>query len=304
MANKDYYQLLGVNRNASEKELKTAYRNLAKQYHPDANPNNPQAEQKFKEINEAYEVLSDSEKRSQYDTYGADFAKYGGASPFGGGTPSSGSPFGRQQQGRVNVDYGDNMGFEDILGSIFGNTSRGRQPGTGGDFNGNDIEHAVKISLSEAYHGAQRTITKDGRRINVNIPRGADNGTKVRLVGEGEPSTGRGRNGDLLLVIEVENDTQFEREGDHLHCDIRVDMFTSLLGGKVEVPTVERPIIVTVAAGTQSGKKLRLEGKGMPNLKQKNTFGDLYARVLITVPKDLTDKQRQLIEELRKSFNL
>lgn len=272
MANKDYYQLLGVNRNATEKELKTAYRNLAKQYHPDANPNNPQAEQKFKEINEAYEVLSDSEKRSQYDTYGADFAKYAGASPF------SGSPFGRQQQGRVNVDYGDNMGFEDILGSIFGNAPRGRQTGVAGDYNGHDIEHAVKISLYEAYHGAQRTITKDGRRINVNIPRGADNGTKVRLVGEGEPSMGRGRNGDLLLIIEVENDTQFEREGDHLYCDIRVDMFTALLGGKVEVPTFERSIMVTVAPGTQSGKKLRLGGKGMPNLKQKNTFGDLYAR--------------------------
>lgn len=113
---------------------------------------------------------------------------------------------------------------------------------------------------------------------------------------------GRGRTGDLLLVIEVENDTQFEREGDHLYCDIRVDMFTALLGGKVEVPTFERPVMVTIAPGTQSGKKLRLGGKGMPNLKQKNISGDLYARVLITVPERLTDKQRQLIEELRKSF--
>lgn len=302
MANKDYYQLLGVNRSATEKELKTAYRKLAKQYHPDANPNNPQAEQKFKEINEAYEVLSDSEKRSQYDTYGADFAKYAGGNPYGGGVPFSGNPFARQQQGRVNVEFGENGSFDDILGSIFGNVTRGRQPNMGADFNGNDIEHAVKISLYEAYHGAQRTITKDGRRINVNIPRGADSGTKVRLVGEGEPSMGRGRTGDLLLVIEVENDTQFEREGDHLYCDIRVDMFTALLGGKVEVPTFERPVMVTIAPGTQSGKKLRLGGKGMPNLKQKNISGDLYARVLITVPERLTDKQRQLIEELRKSF--
>jgi curved DNA-binding protein len=289
---KDYYQTLGVKKDATEKEIKQAFRKLAKKYHPDANPEDPTAEAKFKEINEAYEVLTDPEKRKMYDQFGTVRPdQYQQA--WGNG-------------GRVYTNV-DDVDFSSIFEQFFGGGGigrAGRGAGVGGFERaaGRDIEQEASISLREAYTGTQRIITKDGRRIKANIPAGAATGTKVRLSGEGERGLGGGRAGDLYLIVRVEPDEQFERDGDNLTVEVKLDMFTAILGGEVEVPTLDRPVKLKVPAGTQSGRKFRLSGKGMPRLRKPGEYGDLYARTLITVPTNLTDEQRALVERLRDSM--
>lgn len=287
---KDYYKTLGVSKNADEKEIKKAYRKLAKQYHPDANPNNPAAEAKFKEVNEAYEVLSDEDKRAKYDRFGPDFAKYQPPPGYAGGYPGAG--------GNVYTDFdGSGVNFDDLLKNIFGGFSGGGARTSQATIKGRDLEYPVKISLREAYEGATRHITNGTRRIKADIPAGVTDGTKVRLAGEGEP--GPGGPGDLYLVIEIEPDSKFERKGHDLYTDVKVDMFAALLGGEVEVPTLSRTVKLNIPAGTQSGQRFRLSGKGMPIARQKGEYGDLYARMLITVPTGLNDDQRRLVEQLR-----
>lgn len=293
---RNYYEVLGVAKTATDKELKQAFRRLAKQYHPDANPNDPSAEARFKELNEAYEVLSDAEKRAQYDRFGSAYQQYaGGSAPGGGPTYYS------------NVDMGEGA-FSDIFESLFGGRggkSRTRGGGFGGfaqAIDGRDIDQPVRISLREAYEGSHRLVTKGDRTVRVNIPRGAADGTRIRLAGEGEPGADGGRAGDLYLVVEVEPDAQFDRQGDDLHTEVRVDLFTALLGGEVQVPTLDRPVKLRVPAGTQSGRKFRLTGKGMPVLRKDGVYGDLYARAMITIPQTLTDEQRALVERLRASL--
>lgn len=291
---KDYYETLGVKRDATEKEIKQAFRRLAKQYHPDANPNNPQAEARFKEINEAYEVLSDPQKRAEYDRFGSAYQQFGGSG---------------NVRYYTNVDVDDNA-FADILESLFGGlggfggfgrSSRGQTYTRQMPVDGHDIEQPVTISLREAYHGATRLVSRGDRKVKVTIPRGATTGTKVRLAGEGEPGVAGGRPGDLYLVVEVEDDPVFKRQGDDLYVDVDVDVFTALLGGTVEVPTLDRPVKITIPAGTQSGRLFRVAGKGMPKLRQADTHGDLYARALIKIPTNLTNEQRRLVEQLRDS---
>ncbi|GAB4515812.1 MAG: J domain-containing protein [Anaerolineae bacterium] len=296
---KDYYKTLGVSKDASDKDIKKAFRKLAKQYHPDTNPNNPQAEAKFKEINEAYEVLGDDEKRAQYDRFGPDFARYQQAQANGAGFGGfGGTGTGGYYQ---EVDLNDTP-FGDLFESIFGGFGRGTTGGarTQPQRPGRDLEHTVSITLQEAYEGTSRQIAKGDRRINVNIPAGATNGTKVRLAGEGE--VGPAGAGDLYLIVAVEPDPRYEREGDDLTTEVQVDMFTALLGGEVQVPTLGRPVKLRIPAGTQSGQRFRLSGKGMPRLRAKGEFGDLYARMMVAVPKNLTDEQRRLAEELRDAL--
>jgi curved DNA-binding protein len=283
---KDYYKILGVERGASEAEIKKAFRKLAKQYHPDRNPDNPQAEARFKEINEAHEVLTDPKKRATYDRFGT-------ATPGAGGMPG-GQPF-------TNVDFGD---LSDLFGSIFGGRQTGTRTRAPGGFAmpGRDLEQHVAITLNEAFTGTTRLITKGERTIRVNIPAGATDGTRVRLSGEGEPGAGGAEAGDLYLIVQVEPHPTFERKGDDLQVEVKVDLFDALLGGEVEIPTLGRPIKLRIPAGTQSGRKFRLGGKGMPKLRQPDQFGDLYARILIAVPEHLTDEQRALVEQLRATF--
>jgi curved DNA-binding protein len=291
---KDYYKTLGVSRTANDKEVKAAFRKLAKQYHPDANKNDPNAEARFKEINEAYEVLGDKEKREMYDRFGTvNPQEMPGVGNVRGNPYAAG---GAQQ-----VD------MSDLFESIFGNFRRGGSgttTGFGQDFRtaGQDIEQPVSISLQEAYTGTSRLVTKGERTIRVNIPAGAATGTRVRVAGEGESGMGGGQAGDLYLLIQVEADDQFERKGDDLTVEIKVDMFTALLGGEVEVPTLSRPVKLRVPPGTQSGRRFRLSGKGMPVLRHPEKCGDLFARVLITVPDKLTPAQRELVEQLKATF--
>ena len=294
---RDYYQVLGVKRNASEDEIKKAFRHKAKQHHPDANPDNPAAEARFKEINEAYEILSDEEKRSAYDRFGENWQQYQG---FNGQNPFGGAG------GQVRMDD-----MSEIFETIFGGGG-GQRRGSGGfgGFRtnaarpraGEDIEQEIGISLREAYEGTQRIISKDGRDITVQIPRGAATGTKVRLAGEGYPGAYGGPAGNLYLIVRVGDDPLFERKDDDIFVDIKVDAFTAMLGGEVEVPTLTRPVRMKIRPGTQAGQKLRMTGKGMPKLRTNKAYGDLYARVMITVPENLSRDQRDLAEKLRDSL--
>lgn len=316
---KDYYKTLGVDQNATEKEIKTAYRKLARKYHPDVNPDDPQAEARLKEINEAYEVLSDAEKRAKYDQLGADWQRWQHA----GGQPGdfdwshwTAAP----GAGRVHVHYGTPENLEDLFGgsspfsdffnSIFGGLGgAARHAGRAGGFEGfeyqsrprrgQDLEHEVEISLSEAYEGTTRLLTKDGRRLEVKIPAGASTGTKVRVRGEGSSGRAGGEAGDLYLRVRVARDQRFERKGNDLHVALPVDLYTAVLGGEVRVPTLAGDVKLTIPAGSQNGQIFRLRGKGMPSLRHPNERGDLFVRLSVRLPTKLTADQRELFERLR-----
>jgi curved DNA-binding protein len=316
MEYKDYYKILGVDKNATEKEIKSAFRKLARQYHPDVNPDDPQAEAHFKEINEAYEVLGDPEKRAKYDQLGADWQRWQGA----GGQPGdydwsrwTTTPGGE----RVHVRYGTPQDLEDLFGdsspfsdfftSVFGGLGGMRRPGGRVGFEGfdrprrgQDLEHEVEINLAEAYHGTTRLLTKDGRRIEVKIPPGAKTGTRVRMRGEGGSGVSGGQAGDLYLKVKVARDPRFERKGDSLYVTVPVDLYTAVLGSEVRVPTLIGDVNLKIPAGSQNGQTFRLRGKGMPKLRQPTEHGDLYARLDVRVPTKLTPEQRKLFEQLRR----
>lgn len=313
MEYKDYYKILGVGKNATEKEIKAAFRKLARKHHPDVNPDDPRAEERFKEINEAYEVLGDPEKRKKYDQLGADWYRWQQA----GGRPgdfnwSQWAAGGPGQ--RVHVRYGTPEDLEDLFGggspfsdfftSIFGGMGGSRR-GNGFDFSarpqrGQDLEYEVEISLSEAYHGTTRLVTKDGRRLNVKIPAGAKTGTKVRMRGEGGSGSGGGEAGNLYLKVKVAPDPRFERKGDNLYTTVPVNLYTAVLGGQVRVPTLAGEVNLKIPAGSQNGQTFRLRGKGMPKLGKSGQYGDLYAKLDVQLPRRLTPKQRELFEQLRR----
>jgi curved DNA-binding protein len=297
---KDYYKILGVSKSATEKEIKSAYRKLAQKYHPDRNPGNQKAEDKFKEINEAHEVLGDPQKRAKYDQLGSSYAQWERA-----GRPGGGFDFGQWTSGRsggTRVEYRDlndlfgGGGFSDFFTSLFGGGFG--EPATRTStrrVRGEDMEQPVEVSLEEAYHGTERTLTKGERRLTVKIPPGARTGTKVRVAGEG--SLGQ-ISGDLFLVVNVRPHARFRREGDDLHVDMPIELYTALLGGEVRVPTLIGDVVLTIPPETQSGRTFRLSGKGMPKLRQPNEHGDLYAHAVIRIPTQLTDAERKLITQL------
>jgi curved DNA-binding protein len=301
MEYKDYYKVLGVDRNASQDEIKKAYRKLAMKYHPDKNPGDKAAEDKFKDINEANEVLSDPQKRARFDQLGESYNQWqqrgGSANDFNWADWYSQSPGGV----RVEVgDMGDMFGgFSDFFSAIFG----GGPVGYGGESFRRRTSRApqqtrsynqpVKINFQEAFEGTKRILQINDRKIEVKIPAGAKSGTKVRVSGVGPNQS------DIYLVVDVEPDNRYERQGDDLHTDFSVDLYTAVLGGEVKVPTPKGEVMLNIPAGTQNGRIFRLAGRGMSNLKNQNKFGDLYAHVKVQLPTKLSKEQKALFEQLR-----
>jgi curved DNA-binding protein len=312
---KDYYQILGVDKNASEAEIKKAYRKLARQHHPDVNPGDESAEERFKDINEAYQVLSDPEKRRKYDQFGSQWQQYERA----GGQPEDfwrqwGAQPGQSRSRTVSPEEfeqmfgggGGGFGFSDFFDALFG----GGVPGGGGfreqpryqarPRRGRDAEHSIEVTLEEAFYGTVRTLQwEDGRRIEARIPRGVKTGSRIRLQGQGGSGVSGGAAGDLYLQVRVLPHDRYERDGDDLHTSVPVDLYTALLGGQVDVSTIDRTVSLTIPAETANGRVFRLRGLGMPKLKNPDERGDLYAAVEVELPRNLNQRQIELFEQLR-----
>jgi curved DNA-binding protein len=312
---KDYYKLLGVDRNAGEDEIKKAYRKLALKYHPDRNPGNKVAEEKFKEINEAYQVLSDPEKRTRYDQLGESYTRWQqrGGAPGGFNWEEWFTRAPAQGSGNVRVEFGD-LGdlfggsggsdfsefFSRIFGGMRGGTSReGVRSGARQQMR-QSYQQPVTISLNEAYQGTTRRLELDGRQLEVKIPPGARTNTRIR-VSEAVPTGPNAPKGDLYLIVEVADDQRFTRKGNDLETEVNLDIYTAVLGGEVTVPTLSGNVVLTIPAGTQPGQTFRLTGRGMPLLRSPDRHGDLYARINVRIPRNLTAKQRDLFEQLSHS---
>ncbi len=314
MEYKDYYKTLGVSKTATGKEIKSAFRKLAQKYHPDRNQGNKQAEERFKEINEAYEVLGDADKRAKYDELGSSYAQWEQRGRPGGGFDFSqwaSAMGGTRQGGNVHVEYqnledlfGDS-GFSDFFETLFGGglgrTGRGGGAGRASPraVPGENIEQPVEISLEEAYAGTTRVLQRGNTRKELKIPAGAKTGTKIRFSGGGSPSASPygGSTGDLYLVVNVTPHPRFRREGDDLHTDVPVEAPTAILGGEVRVPTLSSEVVLTLPPETQAGKTFRLSGRGMPRLRRPQEHGDLYAHIIITIPQHLSEAERKLVAE-------
>lgn len=295
---KDYYQVLGVLRSASADEIRSAYRKLAMKHHPDRNPDDKQAEERFKEANEAYQVLSDPQKRARYDQLGSAYSSWQRRGAPGGGfdwsqwtTNQPGSGGG----GQVNFEdfFGGAGGFSDFFSTIFGGMPSSGMGGYGQRMVRQN-EQPVSISLHEAYAGTSRVLEGGGRRLTVRIPAGVKTGSKVRAAGASPDGS------DLYLKINVEQDPNFERKENDLYTTASVDVFTALLGGEAEVQTLGGKIRVTIPPGTQPEQLIRLSGRGMPKVKSPESKGDLYVRVKVQIPKNLSASQKDLLEQARK----
>lgn len=307
MEYKDYYDILGVARNADQATIKKAYRRLARQYHPDTNPGDAKAADKFKEINEAYEVLNDEDKRAKYDQFGREWQRY---QQQGAGTgfdwmswAQSGNPSGGTRYQTTNIEdlFGGSGGFSDFFETIFSGSPTGGRSSrrSSAARRGQDIEQPISITLLEAYHGSSRTLAKDGRQVNVKIPAGVKTGSKIRIAAEGQAGSNGGAAGDLYLVIEIVPDSRFERQDDDLYTEFELPLYTALLGGTATVPTIDGTVALTIPPETQNGARFRLRGKGMPNLKNPNMYGDLYATAAVRLPTHLSEKERELIRQLQ-----
>jgi curved DNA-binding protein len=287
---KDYYQTLGVPKNASEADIKRAYRKLARNYHPDRNPGDKKAEDRLKAINEAYEVLGDPEKRRKYDQLGSRYQEWQRM----GGDPRG---FDWGQAGGVNVDDLFGGGFSDFFTSIFGGgAGRGRRA----NVRGRDVEQNVDVSLEEAFHGATLSFQKNGRQLEVKIPPGVKTGSKVRVAGEGGAGLGGAPGGDLYLVVNVRPHPRFKREGDDLSVEQPVDLYTALLGGETAVPTLDGTLSLKIPPETQDGRTFKLRGQGMPHLRDPQTRGDLLVKVHVHIPQNLSPEEKRLFTELAR----
>lgn len=293
---KDYYKILGVERKASADAIRKAYRKLAMKYHPDQNPSDKAAEERFKEINEAYQVLSDEQKRARYDQLGSAYSNWQGR-----GAPGN-FDWGQWTGGtRVNMDDLNEMfggggidSFSDFFRSIFGGTGGASFSTSGRARPSTGFQQPLSISLDEAFHGTTRQMQTESRRLEVKIPAGVKTGSKVRVANAAPQGN------DLYLIIEVADDPRFERDGDDLRTTATVSVFTAILGGEAEVETMAGKVKLNIPAGTQPEQVFRLAGRGMPHVKNRNQKGDLYVRLKVQVPKYLSAKQRELIEEASK----
>ena len=319
---KDYYATLGVNKSSTEKEIKQAFRKLARKHHPDVNPGDKAAESRFKEINEAYEVLGDPAKRKKYDELGANWRAYeqaeaqGGPNPFAGGSPGQGGGFRTMTQEDMEEMFGDQNPFSDFFTTFFGGgggfgqrepSSRGSAGSRGRvrQRQGRDVEHEIELSLEDAYNGATRRLSlkHDGhaRTVDVRIPAGVGDGSRVRISGEGEQGSGGAHSGDLYLRVRLSPHPLFERKGRDLYVKVPLPVTTAVLGGEVEVPTISgKTVRLKIPGLTQNGQMFRLKGYGMPAVGKPADKGDAYARVEIQLPTELSPEARQHYEALAK----
>jgi curved DNA-binding protein len=292
----DYYKILGIDKNATTEDIKKAYRKLARQYHPDLNPNDKEAHKKFQQINEANEVLSDPEKRKKYDRYGKDWQH---ADQFEQARQSQRSQRGGQwEQTFSGADF-DEGGFSDFFESMFGSTggrSRGRQT----KFRGEDYNATLSLNLTDAYTTHQQTFTINGKNIRITIPAGVDNGQKIKIKEHGGPGVNGGPNGDLYITFEIVNNTKFKRSRNDLHTTIDIDLYTAILGGEITIDTLSGKIKLKVNPETQNGTRIRLKGKGFPVYKNEGQFGDMFVTYNVKLPTNLTEKQKELFRQLSK----
>jgi curved DNA-binding protein len=296
MAFIDYYKILGIAKSASAADIKKAYRKLARKYHPDLNPSDKEAERKFKEINEANEVLSNPENRKKYDAHGKDWqhaAEFQKANQQqrqyqGGGQQS---PFG---------DFGGGD-YSDFFESMFGGraSSRGRTGG-GVKFRGQDLNAELHLNLRDVYKTDKRTLTINGKNIRLTIPAGVKNGQVIKIKGHGGEGVNGGPKGDLNITFSIENNTKFKLDGDNLHTTVDLDFYKAILGGEITIDTFDGKVKLKIAPETQNGTKVKLKGKGFPVYKKEGSYGDLYITYQIKMPKNLTEKEKQLFTELAK----
>ncbi|MBT2557032.1 J domain-containing protein [Hymenobacter sp. ISL-91] len=296
---KDYYKTLGVDKKATQDQIKKAYRKLARQYHPDVNPNNAEAERKFKEANEANEVLGDPEKRQKYDQLGADYQRYQQGGGRAGGGPG-GFDWSQYAQGGGGAGGADPFGgadFSDFFGSMFGGMG-----GSGGGGNrpraGQDYQAELELMLEDAYRGGPRTLTVNGKNLRLTIQPGVEDGQVIRLRDQGGPGRSGGPAGSLYITLHIRPDPRYARTGNDLTMDVPVDLYTALLGGEQTVETLSGAVKINIKPETQNGTCLRLRGKGFPVYRQSGQFGDLYLRLSVSLPQHLTEQEKTLFRQL------
>jgi curved DNA-binding protein len=300
----DYYNILGVNKNATQEEIKKAYRKLARKYHPDLNPNDNESKKKFQQINEANEVLSDPEKRKKYDQYGQDWKhaeefekqrqyQQQQTSSFGGGQWFTGS-------GQEFTGSGQEEEFSDFFNNLFGGFG-GRTHGRQAKYRGEDYSAELQLDLQDVIRPHKRTLTVNGKNIRITIPAGIENGQTIKIHGYGGEGINGGPNGDLLITFKIAKHPVFKREGADLHMTVELDIFTAVLGGEITIDTLDGKVKLNVKPETQSGSKVKLSGKGLPVYKQEGQHGDLIITYSIRIPTNLTERQKALFAELAKT---
>jgi curved DNA-binding protein len=295
---KDYYKILGVDKKAGQEEIKKAFRKLAVQYHPDKNPGNKEAEDKFKQVNEAYEVLGDAEKRKKYDELGENWSRYGQFQGSGTGGPQQG---GYYYEGDLNDFFGGGSGsqFSDFFEAFFGKRSGNGRRRSRGEFRGQDYETEMEITLEEAFHGTSRIIKVHNENLRISIKPGAYEGQLLRIKSKGAPGSSEQHRGDLYVRIHIKQHPAFGRKGNDLYAIHPVDLYTAVLGGETVVSTLSGKVKVRIPAGTQNRKAIRIKGKGMPAGKN-GVFGDLYLELQVLIPENLSKEERKLFEQLHK----
>lgn len=298
MAFIDYYKILGVAKTADEKAIKKAYRKLARKYHPDVNPNNSEAEKKFKEINEANEVLSDPANRKKYDEYGENWKHAEEYDKAKSQQRQQGGSRGGAQFGGGGEQF-SGQDFSDFFNSMFGGAQGGQSQETS-RFKGQDFRAELKLELKEAYTTHKRTLTVNGKDIRLTIPAGIKNGQTIKIKGKGGPGMNNGPSGDLYITYNILNNTPFKREGATLYSSIELDLYTALLGGDLTIDTFSSKVKLKVKPGTQNGTLVKLKGKGFPKYKKEGEFGDLLVTYNLVLPTDLSEKERALFAELKK----
>jgi curved DNA-binding protein len=293
----DYYKILEIQKTSTEADIKAAYRKLARKYHPDLNPNDENAKKKFQQINEANEVLSDPEKRKKYDKYGKDwkhadeFEKVNQQQ-----SQSRGNAGGQQSYGSSGGDFSGD--FSEFFESMYGSGAGGRNKQT--KFRGQDLNAELHLNLMDVYKSQQQTLTVNGKNIRLTIPAGVENGQVIKIAGHGAPGANGGPNGDLYITFTIANHPKFKREGSNLYATVDLDLYTAMLGGDLQVDTLDGKVKLKVAPETQSNTKVKLKGKGFPVYKKEGEFGDLYITYNVKLPTHLTEKEREIFTELSK----